>query len=182
MSHWNWVHWSLDDCAGMGACRFVNEAALGEEFAFLLHLLHPLEHAERINKACDCDALVELVAHYGADSIHVLQLLLHLLLAFLTAHGHSELDDWERTMVLLECVVVAASGVQALALGVVGPVHGIFVTRKHLSNPARHSTRPLQPSLELETARRVRQETVCSCWSGRWSEFEFEQGGEVTYI
>lgn len=119
------------------AVRFVNVAALGEEFALLLHLLHPLEHAERVRVAGDCDSLVELVANHGADALHVLQLLLHLLLALLAAHGHSQLDDGERTttvvalQLLLVCIVVAATTgvIQALVI-----VHGIFFARKHLQN------------------------------------------------
>jgi hypothetical protein len=116
-----WVMPSAGDVSGS-----VNVTPLREKLTLLLHLLHPLEHPEWVDVACDCHSLVELVAVDVLHPLHLFQLLLHLLLALITAHGHSELDHRERSMVLPVCVVAA---------GVDTTVHRVFfATGKHLQH------------------------------------------------
>jgi hypothetical protein len=70
-------------------------APLGEKLGFLLHLLHLPEGAVRVDEPRDGDALVVLVADHVLDAVQLLELLLHLLLALLTAHGNAERQHWE---------------------------------------------------------------------------------------
>lgn len=98
-------------------------APLGEELRFLLHLLHLLEGAVGVDEAGDGDTLVVLVAHHVLDALELLELLLHLLLTLLAAHGDAKLEDWQ--------VAAGSLRVDGLGSGIVAAVgHGLLVVAR----------------------------------------------------